>query len=147
MPASDVSAPLGMRIASDGMWLVNGRAHPRSFGTYSRVLGRYVRDEKALTLNDALAKMTIQPAKRLERRVPMMRNKGRIKVGADADIVVFNPETIIDRGTFEDPVQAPEGIKYVLVNGTVTVDEGNLVDGAAAGVAIRAPLAAGNGGG
>lgn len=138
-----VASPLTM-IASDGMWLVNGRAHPRSFGTYSRVLGRYVREEKALTLNDALAKMTIQPAKRLERRVPMMRNKGRIKVGADADIVVFNPDTIIDRGTFEDPVQAPEGIKYVLVNGTVTVDEGNLVDGAAAGVAIRAPLAAGN---
>ena len=62
----------------------------------------------------------------------------------DADIVVFNPDRIIDRGTFEDPVQAPEGIKYVLVNGAVTVDEGNLVDGAAAGVAIRAPLAAEN---
>jgi dihydroorotase len=131
-----VGHPLTM-IASDGMWLVNGRAHPRSFGTFSRVLGRYVREEKALTLNDALAKMTIRPAKRLEKRVPMMANKGRIRAGADADIVVFNPETIIDRGTFEDPVQAPEGIKYVLVNGTVTVDDGKPAEGAAAGKAVR----------
>jgi N-acyl-D-aspartate/D-glutamate deacylase len=106
------------------------------------VLGRYVRDEKALTLNDALAKMTIRPAQRIEKRVPMMRNKGRIKVGADADIVVFNPDTIIDRGTFEDPVQAPEGIKYVLVNGAVTVDEGTLAEGAAAGQPVRAPVSA-----
>jgi N-acyl-D-aspartate/D-glutamate deacylase len=106
------------------------------------VLGRYVREEKALTLNDALAKMTIRPAQRLEKRVPMMRNKGRIRVGADADIVVFDPETIIDRGTFEDPVQAPGGIKYVLVNGTLTVDEGELVEDAAAGQAVRAPLRA-----
>ena len=136
-----VAHPLTM-IASDGMWLVNGRAHPRSFGTYSRVLGQYVREEKALTLNDALAKMTIRPAQRLERRVPMIQNKGRLKVSADADIVVFNPDTIIDRGTFEDPVQAPDGIKYVLVNGTVTVDEGTLVEGAAAGRPVRAPLEA-----
>lgn len=134
-----VGHPLTM-IASDGMWLVNGRAHPRSFGTFSRVLGRYVREEKALSLNDALAKMTIRPAKRLERRVPMMQNKGRLRVGADADIVVFNPDTILDRGTFEDPVQAPEGVKYVLVNGMVTVDDGKLAEGAMAGKAVRAPL-------
>ena len=136
-----VASPLTM-IASDGMWLVNGRAHPRSFGTYSRVLGYYVREEKALSLTDALAKMTIRPAKRLERRVPMMQNKGRIKVGADADIVVFNPDTIIDRGTYENPVQAPEGIKYVMVNGTVTVDDGKLADGTKAGKAVRAPESA-----
>lgn len=134
-----VASPLTM-IASDGMWLVNGRAHPRSFGTFSRVLGRYVREEKALSLNDALAKMTIRPAQRLEKRVPMMRNKGRIRAGADADIVVFDPETIIDRGTFEDPVQAPEGVKYVLVNGALTIDQGSLVEGAAAGQAVRAPV-------
>lgn len=133
-----VASPLTM-IASDGMWLVNGRAHPRSFGTFSRVLGRYVRQEKALSLTDALAKMTIRPARRLERRVPMMQNKGRIKVGADADIVVFNPDTIIDRGTYENPVQAPEGIKYVMVNGAVALDDGKLVDGLAAGKAVRAP--------
>jgi dihydroorotase len=134
-----VAHPLTM-IASDGMWLVNGRAHPRSFGTFSRVLGRYVREEKALSLNDAIAKMTLRPAQRLERRVPMMQNKGRLKAGADADIVVFNPDTILDRGTFEDPVQPPDGVKYVLVNGTVTVDDSKLADGAAAGQAVRAPL-------
>jgi dihydroorotase len=134
-----VAHPLTM-IASDGMWLVNGRAHPRSFGTFSRVLGRYVREEKALSLNDALAKMTLRPAQRLQRRVPMMQHKGRLKVGADADIVVFNPDTILDRGTFEDPVQPPDGVKYVLVNGTVTVDDARLADGAAAGQAVRAPL-------
>lgn len=135
-----VAHPLTM-IASDGMWLVNGRAHPRSFGTFSRVLGRYVREEKALSLNDALAKMTIRPANRLEKRAPMMQNKGRLKVGADADIVVFNPDTILDRGTFEDPVQAPEGVKYVLVNGMVTVDDGKLAEGVMAGQPVRAPLA------
>jgi N-acyl-D-aspartate/D-glutamate deacylase len=133
-----VASPLTM-IASDGMWLVNGRAHPRSFGTYSRVLGHYVREEKALSLTDALAKMTIRPAKRLERRVPMMQNKGRIKAGADADIVVFNPGTIIDRGTYQDPVQAPEGIKYVLVNGAVALNDGKLVEGVRAGTEVRAP--------
>jgi len=133
-----IASPLTM-IASDGMWLVNGRAHPRSFGTFSRVLGHYVREEKALSLADALAKMTIRPAKRLERRVPMMQNKGRIRVGADADIVVFNPGTIIDRGTYENPVQAPDGIKYVLVNGAVALDDGKLVDGVKAGTPVRAP--------
>jgi N-acyl-D-aspartate/D-glutamate deacylase len=70
----------------------------------------------------------------------MMQHKGRLKVGADADIVVFNPDTILDRGTFEDPVQPPDGVKYVLVNGTVTVDDARLADGAAAGQAVRAPL-------
>jgi N-acyl-D-aspartate/D-glutamate deacylase len=138
-----VASPLTM-IASDGMWLLNGRAHPRSFGTFSRVLGRYVREEKALSLNDALAKMTIRPARRLERRAPMMQNKGRIKVGADADIVVFDPDTIIDRGTYEDPAQAPVGIKYVLVNGMVAVAEGELVEGVKGGRAVRAPLGAGS---
>lgn len=132
-----VASPLTM-IASDGMWLDNGRAHPRSFGTFSRVLGRYVREERALSLTDALAKMTIRPAKRLERRVAMMKNKGRIRVGVDADIVVFNPDTIIDRGTFENPVQAPVGIKYVLVNGAIVLDDAKLVDGLKAGKAVRA---------
>jgi N-acyl-D-aspartate/D-glutamate deacylase len=133
-----VASPLTM-IASDAMWLVNGRAHPRSFGTFSRVLGHYVREEKALSLTDALGKMTVRPAKRLERRVPVMRNKERIKVGADADIVVFNTGTIIDRGTYEDPVRAPDGIKYVLVNGAVALDDGKLVEGVRAGTEVRAP--------
>lgn len=133
-----VASPITM-IASDGMWLDKGRAHPRSFGTFSRILGRYVREQKALTLMDALRKMSLAPAQRLERRAPMMKKKGRLSVGADADIVVFNPDTVIDKATFEDPVQYSEGIRHVLVNGHVTLKDGDLVEAAAAGKPIKAP--------
>ncbi|MEZ5397070.1 MAG: amidohydrolase family protein [Bryobacterales bacterium] len=113
-----VAHPIPM-IASDGMWIVDGRAHPRTYGTYSRVLGRYVREEKALSLMDALAKMTVRPAQRLEKRVPMMAKKGRVQEGMDADITVFNPETVIERATYENPAQPSDGIDFVLVNGVV----------------------------
>lgn len=137
MVRAAVASPLTM-IASDGMWLRKGRAHPRSFGTYSRILGRYVREQQALSLMDALAKMSLRPAKRLERRVPGMRDKGRVRVGADADLVVFDPDTVIDIGTFEDPAQNPVGIRHVLVNGVVVLQEGELVEGVMPGRAIRA---------
>ena len=137
MVRTAVASPLTM-IASDGMWLRKGRAHPRSFGTYSRILGRYVREQQALSLMDALAKMSLRPAKRLERRVPSMADKGRVRVGADADLVVFDPDTIIDIGTFEDPAQSPVGVRHVLVNGVVVLKEGELVGGVMPGRAIRA---------
>ena len=88
-------------IASDG-FIENGRGHPRTSGTYAKVLGRYVRDEGAVTLMDALRRMTLEPARRLERRTPAMANKGRIRVGADADLTIFDPATVIDRATYED---------------------------------------------
>ena len=132
-----IADPLAM-IASDGMWLNGGRAHPRSFGTFSRVLGRYVREAEALSLMEALRKMTLMPARRLEERLPNMRNKGRIRPGADADIVVFDPENVIDRGTYEDPARPPEGIRYVIVSGVVALDDGELATTARPGRAVRA---------
>src|SRR4029079_4481746 len=94
-----ITSPLTM-IASDGI-LAQGKGHPRTAGTYSRVLGNYVREKATLSLMDALTKMTLWPAQRLERRVPSMRNKGRIKVDADADLTIFDPQSIIDRSTFQ----------------------------------------------
>lgn len=129
-------------IASDGMWLTNGRAHPRTFGTYARVLGRYVREQEVLGLMDALKKMTLLPADQLAKRIPAMKKKGRVQVGADADIVVFDPETIIDRATFQDPAQYSGGIDHVVVNGAVTLRNGEFVQGVANGKPIRAETAA-----
>jgi dihydroorotase len=133
-----IANPLTM-IASDGLPETD-KGHPRSVGTYTRVLGRYVREAKALTLMDALRKMTLMPAQRLERRVPMMKNKGRIRVDADADLTVFDPERVIDTATYEEPAKYSEGIKYVLVNGVLVVKEGQLRSGVAPGRPVRAPI-------
>ncbi|MFN0088313.1 MAG: amidohydrolase family protein [Blastocatellia bacterium] len=129
-----VAHPLVM-IASDGL-LTDGKGHPRGVGTFARVLGRYVREQNALSLMDALRKMTLLPARRMEASVPMMRTKGRIKVGADADLTIFDPARVIDRGTFEKPAQFSEGISHVLVNGAFVVKGGQLVAGAAPGRAV-----------
>jgi N-acyl-D-amino-acid deacylase len=101
-------------VCTDG--LLGGRPHPRVFGSFPRVLGKYVREEKALTLEDAIRKMTSKPA-----RVFGFERRGELKAGNFADIVIFNPETIIDKGTFVDPIQFPEGIEHVLVNGRVVL--------------------------
>ena len=130
--------PLTM-IASDGI-LEKGKGHPRTAGTYSRILGKYVREDHALSLLDALTKMTLMPAQRLERRVPSMKNKGRIRVGADADLTIFDPQTISDRSTFQNPAQPSTGVRFVVVNGVLLVKEGQLQANVHPGVAIRAPF-------
>jgi len=118
-------------IASDGI-LDHGKGHPRAAGTYARVLGRYVRQEHALSLMDAIRKMSFEPAQRLQ-----LPNKGRITVGADADITLFDPERVIDRATFENPAQYSDGIPYVLVNGTLVVKESVIQDRTFPGTGLR----------
>jgi N-acyl-D-aspartate/D-glutamate deacylase len=132
-----IESPLTM-IASDGH-LLNGKGHPRTAGTYARVLGHYVREEKVLDLMTALKKMTLMPAQRLEKRAPAFQDKGRIRVGADADITVFDPNTVIDKATYEKPLQYSVGIQFVLVSGVPVVKDGTLVEGLFPGRGVRAP--------
>ena len=113
--------PLVM-IASDGI-----QGHPRNAGTYSRVLAQYVREKGTITLMDALRKMSLMPAEMLERSTPAARQKGRLQEGADADIVVFDPATISDRSTFAKPMEPSVGVRYLVVGGTIVVDEGKIV--------------------
>jgi len=134
-----IADPLIM-IASDGMPLTGTKIHPRGQATFSRVLGHYVREERALDLMTALRKMTLMPAQRLEKRAPMFKDKGRIRVGADADITVFDADRIIDKATYEEPLRHSEGIQFVLVNGVAVVKDGQLVDGVFPGRAARAPI-------
>jgi N-acyl-D-aspartate/D-glutamate deacylase len=139
MVKAAVVSPLTM-IASDGIPYVDGRSHPRSAGTYARILGRYVREEKSISLMDALRKMSFAPAQRLEKRTPAMRNKGRIRVGADADIAVFDPNRVTDRATYQQPGLYSEGIQHVLVNGVPVVKDGRLQEGSTPGRPVRAPV-------
>ena len=127
-------------VASDGE-MKNGIGHPRTCGTFARVLAKYVREQKVLSLMEAIKKMSLMPAQRLERYAPMMKNKGRIKVGADADITVFDPNRVTDKATFQQPALDSEGIPYVLVNGVLVVKDGHLVDDVLPGRAVRAPVA------
>ena len=134
-----VSDPTVM-IASDGMPISGSKIHPRGQATFARVLGHYVREERALDLMTALRKMTLMPAQRLETRAPMFHDKGRVRVGADADITIFEPEKVIDKATFDEPLQFSEGIPFVLVNGVAVVNKGQLVGGVFPGHAARAPV-------
>jgi dihydroorotase len=140
MVALAIGDPLTM-IGSDAYWQ-NGTGHPRTTGTFSRVLGRYVREQRVLTMMDAIRKMTLMPAQRLEARVPAMKRKGRIAVGADADLTLFDAQRVLDQSTYRQPSLPPRGIEYVLVNGSVVVAKGRSVDGVTPGVAIRAPSGA-----
>jgi dihydroorotase len=130
-------------IVSDGLVFPNLVAHPRSSGTAARVLGRLVREERLLTTMDAIRKMTLLPARRLEARVPEMRNKGRVRVGADADVTIFDPRTVTDTAAFGEKAQYSEGIRHVLVAGVPIVSDGALQGGVAPGRPIRARIANG----
>jgi N-acyl-D-aspartate/D-glutamate deacylase len=126
--------------ASDGLPITGPNIHPRGQGTFSRVLGHFVREEKALDLMTALRKMTLMPARMPEQRAPAFKDKGRIRVGGDADITVFDPNRVIDKATYEEPLQYSEGILFVLVNGIPVVKNGQLVDRVFPGTEARAPI-------
>jgi N-acyl-D-aspartate/D-glutamate deacylase len=133
MVDATIPNPLIM-IASDG-----AEGHPRNAGTYSRVIAQYVREKKTLTLMEALNKMTLMPAEMLARSTPDAYHKGRLQEGADADIVIFDPQTIADSSTFEKPMEPSVGVHYLLVAGTPVIDEEKLVDNVFPGQALIGP--------
>jgi N-acyl-D-aspartate/D-glutamate deacylase len=124
--------PLAM-VASDGV-----SDHPRGQGTYARILGKYVREEKALSLMESIRKSSLMPAQRLETVSPDMHLKGRVKVGADADLAVFDPSTVIDRATYQNPGEPSNGFRFVLVAGQFVVRDSKLQTGVFPGQGIRA---------
>jgi len=131
-----IAHPLVM-IASDGMTFAGGSGHPRGAGTYARVLGHFVREKQALSLMDALRKMTIMPARRMEGIAPVMKRKGRLQEGMDADITIFNADTVIDRATYKDSMQPSKGIMHVLVGGVAVVSDAELQENVFPGKGIR----------
>jgi len=144
MVVAAITSPLTL-VASDAYW-ENGTGHPRTTGAFARVLGRYVADRspspdgrggQGVRLMDAIRKMTLMPAQRLEARVPAMKKKGRLSVGADADITIFDPATVLDRSTYRAPSLPPVGIQHVIVGGVSVVANGHAVEGVSPGKAVR----------
>ena len=119
-----------MNVCTDG--LLGGKPHPRVYGAFARVLGKYVREDKALTLEDAIYKMTKKAAETF-----LIADRGELKEGYYADICVFNPDTVIDKGTFTEPIQHPEGICHVLINGETIVRDGKHLGAPRSGKVLR----------
>jgi N-acyl-D-aspartate/D-glutamate deacylase len=122
--------PLVM-VASDGE-----KGHPRNAGTFCRILARYVRSQGTLTLMDAIRKMSLMPAQVLERSTPSARLKGRLQEGADADVVIFDSQTVTDRATYQHPMETSVGVEYLLVGGVILLDKGKLMEGVFPGKTI-----------
>ena len=123
-------------IGSDTIIEPSGNNHPRGAGTYSRIFGKYVREEKVLSM-DAIKKVSYLPAKRMESSAPQMKSKGRIEIGADADITIFNPNTIIDKSTVKDPTTPSVGVEYVVVNGVIVKDKDGIIQGVSPGKPVK----------
>jgi len=118
-------------VASDGE-----KGHPRNAGTFCRILARYIRSQGTLTVMDAIRKMSLMPAQVLERSTPSARFKGRLQEGADADVVIFDPQIVSDRATYQHPMETSVGVEYLLVGGAVLVEKGKLLEGVFPGKAI-----------
>ncbi|MEE9417265.1 MAG: amidohydrolase family protein [Acidimicrobiales bacterium] len=127
-------------IGSDAILERPHNNHPRSTGCFSRTIGRYVRNLEVMDMRAGLAKLTILPAQLVESGAPAMRRKGRLQMGADADITVFDPAEIIDRSKIETPQTPSEGVKWVLVNGTIVMADGELDRSTSPGIAIKSAV-------
>ncbi|CAH0121332.1 MULTISPECIES: amidohydrolase family protein [unclassified Paenibacillus] len=140
IPEQDIIDSFGsphVMIGSDAILEPGHNNHPRASGTFARTIGLYVREQQVMTLMDAIAKQTLLPAQRLEKQAPAMKYKGRLSPGSDADIVLFNFETIRDRSTVEQPDLPSEGIEYVLVGGQVVKDPSSLHKDVRPGIGIK----------
>jgi N-acyl-D-aspartate/D-glutamate deacylase len=129
-------------VASDGILEPGYNNHPRASGMCARLIGRYVRDEKLLTLIDAIARLTILPARRLEEKAPALRKKGRLTPGADADLVIFDLDRISDRATAAHPELMSVGIEYTIVGGRIVKDPKGLNKNVRNGQPIKSQLQA-----
>jgi dihydroorotase len=116
-------------VATDSMDILDRFSHPRSAGSFARVLGHYVRETGALNLTQAIRKMSLMPAQRLEGFVPAMKKKGRLQTGADADLIFFDPDQVSERARYLDAKEYSKGILYVMVNGQLVVQKGDIVKG------------------
>lgn len=125
---------------TDAVWPIpaNAQAHPRIAASFTKVIARDVRDDQDMTLLEAIGRATILPARMLEDGVPQMRNKGRIKIGADADIIVFDLDSLETRATFSEPTLPTVGMRFVIVNGAILIADGDLDTSQRSGIAVRA---------